>query len=140
MEKKAASGGSSGAGGVCLQIIVPVEKEPKHYQGPYCHPDMHPKNYKIADSVRISNELAAQLESRDMSAHAEIEGLIRERGLSGDFILQINRGGPGRRGTQAMLMGDAHYSLKSRITRLGRIRVSREKEEDDDAETFLVFE
>lgn len=80
----------------CIFISQVFKKKPADYQGPYCHPDMHPKNYGVADKLHVTFDFLGQLMNGNPQALGELEDRLRSRGLSGTFIIQYNRGGPGR--------------------------------------------
>ncbi len=119
---------------VSIQFIKVVGKKPEEFTGKYCHENMHKKDYRIAHSVKVSEEFAHALQARDDEAWQRAENVLRRHGMEGTFIVQINRGGPGR---------PPAFRLKadkrpSGIKQLGRIKIQPQKEEDE-GEYFVQF-
>lgn len=115
-----ASGKAAQSGGVCILLVEPVKKQPHHYKGKHCHPDMWALNYEVTDSFRVSEDLASRLEAGDERAADEIERIIRQRGKSGDFIVKVNRGGPGR----------GKHGFCAGIKKVGSVRIVEDEEDD----------
>ena len=113
---------------VSVQFVKVVNKKPEEFTRKYCHKEMHKKDYRVAHSVKVREEFAHALAKRDAESWDEAECILRRQGLVGTFIVQINRGGPGRPPKWEFLS----RPRPSGITQVGRIRIESREEEYDD--------
>jgi len=107
---------------VSIQFIKVVSKRPEEYTRKYCHENMHKKDYRIVHSVKVREEFAHALARKDTGAWYEAECILRRQGMVGTFILQINRGGPGRPPKWKFLS----RPRPSGIMQVGRIRIEQD--------------
>jgi hypothetical protein len=118
-------------------ITKVVQKTPASYRYAREHRagnprTIHKKNFKVVDKLRVAPDFLNKLLAGDKQAFDDLEARIRRRGLSGEFIVMHNRGGPGNPGKTLWGPSAEWYARAAHAgaREVGRIKIAAQREED----------